>query len=212
MSDMQRACLISLLLHVFVFSLGSIWLVKHPPSIPVQSFHPVEIWLESTPVLSQTNLSSGLAAISSTDSTIESEGMKRSTIQPIKAANSFQTENHKHAPRADGAGLIAGSNDRIAGSAFAPGWEQPRIIERTEPDYPEEARRNKEQGVVLLRLVVSEAGRVEDAVVEKSSGHVLLDQAALRAVKNWRFAPARKAEGSVPVRSATRIPFRFSLD
>ena len=77
------------------------------------------------------------------------------------------------------------------------------------PTYPEEARRRGQQGTVLLQLVVDASGAVRDAGVLHSSGHPLLDDAALEAVRRWRFRPAR-AEG-LPLEQAIvqRIEFRL---
>jgi len=77
------------------------------------------------------------------------------------------------------------------------------------PEYPEEARRLHQEGVVLLSVEVSEDGRATDVSLKRSSGSDLLDQAALQAVKRWTFEPARVA--SLPVSSRVDVPIRFSL-
>ena len=79
------------------------------------------------------------------------------------------------------------------------------------PEYPRRARRRGEQGLVVLRLDVLETGRVGGAVVHRTSGYPLLDQAALRAVKRWRYHPARR--GSSTVRFADFLqPVKFVLE
>jgi protein TonB len=45
--------------------------------------------------------------------------------------------------------------------------------------------------------------------IESSSGWPILDEAALRAVKNWRFHPARV--GGIPIPSTVTVPIRFEL-
>jgi protein TonB len=77
------------------------------------------------------------------------------------------------------------------------------------PDYPEEARRLRQEGVVLLRVQVNARGRVEGTEVERSSGFPSLDQAAARAVRRWEFEPARR--GDTPVASTVTVPVRFQL-
>jgi TonB family protein len=57
------------------------------------------------------------------------------------------------------------------------------------PVYPPPARRLLEQGTVVLKLYVTEKGRVSDAVVEKSSGFVELDNAARYESFRWRVDP-----------------------
>jgi protein TonB len=77
------------------------------------------------------------------------------------------------------------------------------------PEYPLAARQRNEEGRVLLLVFLDAEGRVLDAQLRASSGSALLDQAALRAVRQWRFSPAR-ARG-VPVTSQLLVPVRFSL-
>ena len=59
--------------------------------------------------------------------------------------------------------------------------------------YPEAARRSGYEGTVKMLLLINEEGRVARALVEQSSGHLELDQAALEATEQWHFAPARMA-------------------
>ncbi|MBN8455252.1 MAG: energy transducer TonB [Candidatus Accumulibacter sp.] len=81
--------------------------------------------------------------------------------------------------------------------------------ERPAPMYPPHSRRLGETGQVLLRVELSEAGRVALATVERSSGHARLDEAALAAVRNWRCIPARR--NGQPARAVAVQPFRFVL-
>lgn len=78
-----------------------------------------------------------------------------------------------------------------------------------EPDYPRSARRRGVEGLVKVRVDVSEDGRALAVVLEQSSGHDSLDQAALDAVVLWRFVPARR--GGVPVSDVIIVPVRFTL-
>ncbi len=78
------------------------------------------------------------------------------------------------------------------------------------PVYPPEAKRNRQQGVALFRVMVSYAGQAESVTLIKSSGHRLLDNSALEAVRKWKFHPA--TIGGVKVSSAVKVPVRFRLD
>lgn len=62
------------------------------------------------------------------------------------------------------------------------------------PAYPEEARRRGIGGTVVLRVLVSTEGRVDEVAVARSSGDASLDRAAEQAARGWRFRPARRAE------------------
>jgi TonB family protein len=85
----------------------------------------------------------------------------------------------------------------------------PRYIENPKPVYPPEARQHGHHGKVLLRVEVLTNGRVGKVEVEKSSGYEVLDQAALEAMKTWRFIPAKR--GKVPFRSWINYGFIFQL-
>lgn len=80
---------------------------------------------------------------------------------------------------------------------------------QVKPRYPESARRQGVEGTTLLKIHVSDTGRVEDVLVERSAGHQDLDLAAMEAVKQWRFEPARRGKQSVAV--WVMLPVRFAL-
>jgi len=65
----------------------------------------------------------------------------------------------------------------------------PRLIESPRPAYPRISLRLEEQGAVLLRIHVGADGHVSDVDLLQSSGFERLDQAALAAVRRWRFDP-----------------------
>lgn len=77
------------------------------------------------------------------------------------------------------------------------------------PDYPTIAKSRGWQGKVLLRVKVSAQGLSDAITVEKSSGHEMLDESAIEAVKKWRFIPAKR--GNTPVASSVIVPIVFTL-
>lgn len=77
------------------------------------------------------------------------------------------------------------------------------------PVYPLLSRKRKEQGTVYLLLLVSKEGRVTQLKLQKTSGFARLDQAALQAVKHWKFQPARQ-QGE-PIDYWYELPLKFSL-
>jgi periplasmic protein TonB len=78
------------------------------------------------------------------------------------------------------------------------------------PVYPELARRRGEQGRVLVRVSVSATGTPLAVGIGQSSGHASLDDAALAAVRQWRFIPATQAGRPVP--AAAVVPIQFQLE
>lgn len=80
---------------------------------------------------------------------------------------------------------------------------------RTRVAYPIESLRNREQGTVTLRVLVSAAGLVQAVEIEKSSGWPRLDRAARDAVKGWSFHPAIR--NGVAQSGWALVPVTFNL-
>jgi protein TonB len=78
------------------------------------------------------------------------------------------------------------------------------------PSYPAEARRRHLEGLVVLKVAVSARGTPDDVAVLKSSGHAVLDAAALAAVRSWRFEPATRS--GLAVAAPAEVPVRFRLE
>jgi protein TonB len=121
-------------------------------------------------------------------------------------------------PAVDGTGArpaATGSEDSASGRDSAraggppTGFVQPRGGYQFQPAYPESARRDGIQGVTLLEFEVLANGRVGHIRVAQSAGHPDLDQAAVEAVKRWRFEPARR--GRQPIGVWVTLPVRFEL-
>ena len=82
----------------------------------------------------------------------------------------------------------------------------PQVIQRVDAVYPPEAIAGREEATVVLLVTVGTDGKVADAAVAESAG-LPLDQAAIDAVRQWTFQPARR--GADVVSSRIRIPFLF---
>ena len=85
----------------------------------------------------------------------------------------------------------------------------PRGGYQVQPRYPPAARRQGAQGTTVLRVFVAVDGRVAEVSVERTAGHVELDEAAAEAVRRWRFEPARS--GDTPVAMWVLLPVEFRL-
>ena len=87
---------------------------------------------------------------------------------------------------------------------------KPSGISQPKPKYPPAARRAGQQGTVTLSFTIGSSGEVISAQIAKSSGYILLDNAALSAIRSWRFKPARNALGAAVSYSYTLpVPFRL---
>ncbi|RVU03646.1 energy transducer TonB [Novosphingobium umbonatum] len=82
-----------------------------------------------------------------------------------------------------------------------------KMVSFVAPSYPLESRRKREEGTVVLSLLLSAEGRVADISVSSSSGFARLDNAALEAVRKWRWSPLMRDGQAVMVRGLVRIPF-----
>jgi len=115
----------------------------------------------------------------------------------------------------DGGGAGSTSGRGLGGTGPGSGGSgtlaRPDYGVNPKPPYPLIARRMGTQGVVVLRVFVHPDGRVGEVAVSRSSGSDLLDDSALRTVREqWRFLPAR-LDGQ-PVESWVEVPIRFVLE
>ena len=77
------------------------------------------------------------------------------------------------------------------------------------PEYPRMARRRGLEGIVTLEAHIGINGRVEELRLFASSGHTILDKAALKAVRAWRFSPG--TIGGKAQSMWVQVPVRFTL-
>ena len=85
----------------------------------------------------------------------------------------------------------------------------PSPLRRIKPEYPKGARERREEGDVTLELDIGASGVVENVRVTASCGFTELEQAAVRAVKRARFAPARRGSTAVPATVMLTLTFRL---
>ncbi len=83
------------------------------------------------------------------------------------------------------------------------------LTHKVDPAYPEEARKNKVRGVVVLNIIINAGGNVEEVRAIESPDEQLT-KAAIDAVRQWEFSPARNAKGQ-PVKVLSTITIRFEL-
>lgn len=82
-----------------------------------------------------------------------------------------------------------------------------KAIKRVPPTYPPVAKAARAEGPVSVQIVVGETGAVETA--KATSGHPLLQQAAVDAARQWQFSPTKLSGNAVKVSGA--ISFVFTL-
>lgn len=89
-------------------------------------------------------------------------------------------------------------------------WEEPpEPIKRVQPDYPQMAVKAGVEGRVILNIVVDERGDVLEATVVTASPPGIFEDAAIAAMMQWKFKPAKQRDLAIKVRLA--YPIVFSL-
>ncbi|OJY61892.1 MAG: hypothetical protein BGP16_15235 [Sphingobium sp. 66-54] len=82
-----------------------------------------------------------------------------------------------------------------------------QVVFRKPIKVPLESRRQHEEGVVVLSILLAADGHVRDIAISSSSGFPRLDRAALEAVRDWRWSPTVRDGTPVMVRGLLRVPF-----
>ncbi len=111
-----------------------------------------------------------------------------------------------------GSGLGPGSGGGTGGGVYRPGngVTLPRVLREVKPQYTSDAMRAKVQGTVLLECVVRPDGLIGDVQVIHSLDPTFgLDQEAIKAAKQWRFAPGTRL--GEPVSVLITIELTFTL-
>jgi protein TonB len=150
--------------------------------------------------------------------------MMVTSFKPLKANNKANPDPYRgdadfikktpHKPDRLTKSLSTAAVQTAAKSGGAPGGSlliraRPLYRQNASPPYPRRARRLGYEGLVMLKVLINENGRVDDLTVIQSSGHGVLDRAALSAVKNWLFEPG--TEDGIKKKMWVRIPVRFDL-
>jgi TonB family protein len=110
----------------------------------------------------------------------------------------------------EGGGVGPGRGGGFGGGVFKVGGgvSAPKVLFSPDPDYSEEARKAKYQGVCVLWLIVGPDGRPRDIRVARTLG-MGLDQKAVEAVRQWKFEPAMKDGQPVSVQINVEVNFRL---
>ena len=110
----------------------------------------------------------------------------------------------------EGPGVGPGRGGGFGGNVFnvGAGVSAPKLLFSPDPEYSEEARRAKHQGICVLWLIVGPDGRPRDVQVARTLG-LGLDQKAVEAVRQWKFEPARKDGQPVAVQINVEVNFKL---
>jgi protein TonB len=135
----------------------------------------------------------------------------RETAPAASQASSQPSLRHAHPFAAAASSRVEANGPKDGGAAqpvIGPSYAA-AYLSNPAPKYPAAARRLRLQGTATLRVLVSAEGRPMTVTLQKTSGTRVLDEAALDAVQQWSFVPARR--GSKPVAAEVDVPLRFTL-
>jgi len=141
------------------------------------------------------------------------EGMKSSnstTSQGSGSGGGSGTGTGTGIGSGSGSGLGPGWGGGTGGGAYRPGSgiELPRLLREVKPKYTADAMRAKIQGTAVLDCVVLTDGAVGECEVARSLDSSFgLDQEAVKAAKQWRFAPGKRLGQPVPVLVTIELTF-----
>ena len=127
-------------------------------------------------------------------------GPGRAEAQPLHTGTHLPVRTALSIPKTDAAG---DQIRRIGGDVSAP-----LIVYKVDPEFTEQARKAKAQGVVLVNLVVDRSGKPTNVHVIRGVGHGL-DKEAVDAVSQYRFRPAEEYGKPVPVALNVEVNFQI---
>ena len=138
-----------------------------------------------------------------------------SRILPVPQAESVVSSMSLSLPDFDPTRIIDPLADRLPLATNLEGLlqveevvdEAPRVVKRVQPQYPLSAELMGTTGRVVVRLRVSETGRVTEVQVMRSEPPGVFDDATVRAIERWEFTPAVYRGQAVPTWCRTSVVF-----
>lgn len=160
---------------------------------PVPSTEPNQVETAITPAITTSTLTMTDADISESSS----------AQQPSISTAGGEGANSSSAPASSQSGSNAGPS--LSGIA------KPSILSKVNPVYPPTARQANLEGTVLVKIQILTSGRTGEISIARSSGYPSLDEAAIAAVEQWQFIPAKNLSNGQPIACTIVQPISFQL-
>ncbi|MBC7945789.1 MAG: energy transducer TonB [Burkholderiales bacterium] len=161
--------------------------------------------VETTPVQDAGNESDGKASDDASEDVTRGETTTANSANPVSPASAAAAQP----PATVIAATRPTPSPAAAAGPVVPPHFEVAYLDNPKPAYPLAARRLKLEGTVVLRVLVKASGAPETIALGQSSGAAILDEAALAAVKSWRFVPAHQGERAID--HWVDVPIRFRL-
>lgn len=128
----------------------------------------------------------------------------------ISQEEQVEQEEEAAPPPPQQASTPSAEENKSAGAPVTPPREDANLVNNPRPAYPSMSRRLREQGTVVLEVLILADGSVGDVKISQSSGFKRLDDTAVKAVRKWRYAPARRGDEAIDYWYLQ--PLEFALD
>lgn len=213
----SHALIFSLLFHFIILGLISWTGLLTATKVRQEQVIELELAIDIVPQqFTQPNASSLVLPVAAASTGMEHAEQKKN--QPAPAISEIQEKSSSSVSFAgySVANDINRSGNTITNSASStPGagkLSPPRILRKVDLLYPEEVRRRGGAGTVILKVEVLETGRPGNISVQQSSNDTALNEAAVQAVQQWQFIPAKDEQTGLAVRCFITLPIVFKLE
>lgn len=216
MSNKQKrfflAAILAIAAHILIVSLAFCWQL-HPETINMDNIIEIE-FDDNSPVSAPASLvtASSPTQVSNQAQAVQEEFVPQETLGAqdnsavqLAVVGKISPEKGTSSGQAD-----KGDNGARSGGTRGLPVTMPYVLERIEPNYPKQARDRGQQGTVYVRILINDNGHVERAMLTRSSGSDALDGAAVQAVLQWLFSPAKDEQGQ-RVSCYINLPIKFDL-
>ncbi len=199
----------ALLFHAAFFSIGGLIFIQAPHYGLDLKQGGVDVYLVAAPTNSFVPEAQVAEALTQKSEMEIPEVQPVTTVQP-PAEKKLVHPAKEFVHQGDGSSSVSGESSTTFSSLGDGQTEvKPGYLKNPSPAYPAVAVQRGQEGLVLLSVFVDRSGNPQSVNLKKSSGFSLLDAAALKAVKKWKFSPGKL--GVFVTEAEVTIPVRFRL-
>lgn len=129
------------------------------------------------------------------------EPKPKPVVQPAPSEHAITQEEtaveESAPPVAPQTAIPAAEDNNTLGAPVTPPHDDAHQLNNPRPAYPSLSRRMREQGVVVLEVLILASGNVGEVHIKETSGFKRLDETAVKAVRQWRYTPAKRGQEAI---------------
>jgi protein TonB len=223
----RKAVIVSFFCHIFFFAGAgylSAQLLATP--LPLEQYVELELMNEAQEEAVRdsviTNMQASPTPLSPSNPSLAKTEQSTSTPTPSVSTSALSIVTTDASPLGNTSGSEAATGSSEATTPSSSGSSSgskgksggiipPSILSKADPSYPQSARQGGLEGTVVLKVQILENGRAGNVSISRSSGHDILDDAAVAALREWRFAPAKDRDSGQAISCYTTLPISFRL-